>query len=200
MLRPLACLLAALLLGGCIDQSQPTEAERQLLLTDIDFGYGEEGHYSKTTTYWTRTTDITYDSPPLSGFYLHSTVSLTPSASEAVLASYGSLKGAGVALGLMSEGLTEEEIELTREFGSHAKLILLRKDGKPVGNMFSVSIGKKVMYTFFTGKHYFDSADSFESFIAPKISALEAHEYDDPLLEWGKGLFADEEGDEQEAL
>ncbi|MBD9426127.1 hypothetical protein IB232_12400 [Pseudomonas sp. PDM15] len=199
MLRTITCLLLALLLGGCSDDSQPSAAERQLLLTGADFGYGEDaGYFGKTTTYWTRTTDLSYDSEPLSGLYLHSTVSLTPSAGEALMASYSSLQGAGIALGLLGEGVTEEEIELTRKLGSHAKLVLLRKDGEPIGNMFSVSIGKKILFTVFTGGHYFDSGAEFEAFIAPKLAALEAHQYDDPIVGWGKGLFADEDDGEQE--
>jgi len=198
MLRAIIFLCVTLLLGGCSENSQPTVAERQLLLTGADFGYGEDaGYYGKTVTYWTRTTDLSYDSEPLSGLYLHSTVSLTSSAGEALMSSYSALQGAGIALGLMTEDVTEEEIELPRKLGSHAQLILLRQDGKPIGNMFSVSIGKKLFFTVFTGSHYFDSGAAFEAFIAPKLSAIEAHQYNDPLLDWSKGLFA--EDDEQTA-
>ncbi|WP_043312087.1 hypothetical protein [Pseudomonas sp. ML96] len=198
MLRHLTCLLAALLLSGCVDNAEPTESERQLLLTGAAFGYGEDaGRFEKTTTYWTRTTDLSYDLDSVSGLYLHSTASLTPSASEALVASYSALQGAGIALGMIADDVTEEELPLTRELGSHAKLILLRNKGKPMGNMFSVSIGKKLFFTVFTGKHYFTDAASFEAFIEPQLVALRQHEYDDPLVSWGRGLFADEGDDEQ---
>jgi hypothetical protein len=194
MFRTLTCALFALLLGGCSDDAPPSEAERQLLLSAADFGYAEDGgRYARTVTYWTRTTDLEYDYQGAPNLFLHSTVSLTPSAGEALIASYSALQGAGIALGLMTDGISEEEIELTGDRGSHAKLILLRQDGEPIGNMFSYSIGKKLFFGVFTGRHYFDSGVEFEAFIAPKLSALEAHQYDDPLLEWGKGLFAEEE-------
>ena len=194
MLRTLTCVLFALLLGGCSDDAPPSEAERRLLLSAADFGYDADGgRYARTVTYWTRTTDLEYDYQGAPSLFLHSTVSLTPSAGEALLASYGSLQGAGIALGLMTDGISEEEIELTGGLGSHAKLILLRHDGEPIGNMFSFSIGEKLFFGVFTGSHYFDSGAEFEAFIAPKLNALEAYQYDDPLLQWGKGLFAEED-------
>ncbi len=196
MFRTLAFLAAALPLGGCIDESQPSEAERALLLTQADFGYEEDaGRYGKNVSYLNRAIELTYDSPPLSGLYLHSTVSLTSSPKEAAFASYGALKGASFGLGLTTDGVTEEDIALSRDIGSHARLVLLRKDGKPIGNMFSASIGKKVIFTVFTGRHHFDSAQPFETLIGPKLAALEAHEYDDPLVGWSKGLFSDGEDD-----
>ena len=196
MLRHLTCLLAALLLGGCVDTSEPSTTERQLLLTGADFGYDEDaGDYKKTTTYWTRTTDLEYDYNRVPELFLHSTVSLTPSAGEALMASYSALQGAGIALGLMSDDVTQEDIELSDDLGSHSRLVLLRKEGKPMGNMFSFSIGKKLFFGVFTGSHYFDSGAEFEAFIEPKLSALEAHQYNDPLLDWGKGLFAEDTDD-----
>lgn len=197
MFRTLAFLAAALLLGGCVDdESQPTEAERALLLTHTDFGYEEDaGRYGKTVSYLSRSIELTYDSPPLSGLYLHSTVLLTSSPSEAAFASYSALKGASFGLGLTTDDVTEEDIALSRDIGSHARLVLLRKNGKPIGNMFSTSIGKKLIFTVVTGRHHFDSAQAFEAFIEPKLAALEAHEYDDPLVSWGKGLFSDGEDD-----
>jgi hypothetical protein len=200
MLKAITCVVAVLLLGGCSDDSQPSEAERQLLLTGADFGYGEEaGYYSRTVSYWTRTIDLSYDSEPLSGLYLHSSVSLTPSAGEALMSSYAALQGAGITLNMVGEGLTQEEVQLTRKIGSHARLILLRKHGKPIGNMFSTSIGKKLFFTVFTGSHHFDSGAEFEGFIEAKLNAMAAHQYNDPLLDWGKGLFTDEDDGEQEA-
>lgn len=196
MLRYLTGLLAALLLGGCVDSSEPNEAERRLLLTGADFGHDEDvGRYARTTSYWTRTTDLEYDYDGAPDLFLHSTVSLTPSAGEALMSSYGSLQGAGIALGLMNEDITQEDIELSDGLGSHARLVLLRSEGKPIGNMFSFSTGKKLFFGVFTGNHYFDSAPEFEAFIAPKLAAIEAHQYDDPLLDWGRDLFTDGEDD-----
>lgn len=196
MFRTLAFLAAALLLGGCVVESQPTEAERALLLTSSDFGYDEdEAWYSKVTTYWTRTADINYHSAPLSELDLQSTISFTPNPSEAAIASFSYLQTHRLILGLATNGVSEEEIELSRDIGSQAKLILLRKGGKPIGNIFTASIGKKMVFIVFTGRHYFDSAPAFEAFIEPKLAALEAYEHDDPLVSWGKGLFSDDEDD-----
>lgn len=200
MIRYLTGLLAVLFLGGCVDSSQPDAAEQRLLLSAADFGYDEGvGSHVRTRHYWTRTTDITYDYEQAPGLFLHNTLSFTPSAAEALIASYSGLQAAGIALGLMSDDITEEDIALPEQSGSHARLVLLRHAGEPIGNMFSFSLGKKVFFGVFTGDHYFDSGAEFADFIAPWLAAIEAHPHQDPLLEWGKALFSDADDEPRDA-
>lgn len=194
MLRALTCLLAALLLAGCDSRTQPDARERELLLTAADFGEPEapgQARLRRETNYLTRRVDISYDYRQTPGFFLHSGVSLMPNATDAVVSSFAAIQGAGIGISNADGDVTQETLALSRELGSHAELILLRSAGEPVGNMFAVSIGEKMFFTVFSGRHHFASATAFEDFIAPKLALLEAHDYDDPFVDWGKGLLAE---------
>ncbi|MEO9332705.1 hypothetical protein [Ectopseudomonas guguanensis] len=184
MFRSLLMLLAALLLGGCIESEAPLVEERRLLLSGEDFSAYDApdgGRYEKLVTYAARSIDLSFESEDSDWFYLYSGVSLYPRASDALMTSYAETFGA--SFGLRGSGLVEQELPLQTKLAARASLKLLTQDGEPVGNLFYATVGNKSMFTIFTGV-YFERAEDFEAFVAPKLLALRQYEHDDPLLTW----------------
>lgn len=184
MLRMLFAMFAVLSLGGCFDNEAPLDEERRLLLSGADFAAYEapsEGRYGKLVSYAARSIDLNFESTGSDWFYLYSGVSLYPRAGDALLTSYAETFGAEFAL--QRSGLEQRSLELEADLGTRASLKLLLQDGEPVGNLFYASVGNKSFFTIFTGV-YFEEAEDFEAFIAPKIATLRAYRHDDPLLAW----------------
>ncbi|EJO94631.1 hypothetical protein A471_06021 [Ectopseudomonas mendocina DLHK] len=186
-------LLAALALGGCIESETPLVEERRLLLSGEDFSAYDApdgGRYEKLVTYAARSIDLSFESEGSDWFYLYSGVSLYPRASDALMTSYAETFGA--SFGLRGSGLVEQELPLQTKLAARASLKLLTQDGEPVGNLFYATVGNKSMFTIFTGV-YFERAEDFEAFVAPKLLALRQYKHDDPLLTWaGRTLGFDE--------
>lgn len=183
MFRPLL-LISLLSLAGCVDNEPPLAEERRLLLSGEDFANYEapqEGRYQKLVTYATRTIDLNFESRSSDWFYLYSGVSLYPRAGDALMTSYAETFGA--SFGLRHSGLEQEDLPLETTLASRASLKLLTQDGEPVGNLFYATVGNKSMFTLFTGV-YFEQAEDFKAFIAPKLLALREYQHSDPLLSW----------------
>lgn len=89
----------------------------------------------------------------------------------------------GASFGLHHSGLEQEDLLLETTLASRASLKLLTQDGEPVGNLFYATVGNKSMFTLFTGV-YFEQAEDFEAFVAPKLLALREYQHSDPLLSW----------------
>ncbi len=193
MFRSTLMLLAALALGGCIESETPLVEERRLLLSGEDFSAYDApdgGRYEKLVTYAARSIDLSFESEGSDWFYLYSGVSLYPRASDALMTSYAETFGA--SFGLRGSGLVEQELPLQTKLAARASLKLLTQDGEPVGNLFYATVGNKSMFTIFTGV-YFERAEDFEAFVAPKLLALRQYKHDDPLLTWaGRTLGFDE--------
>ncbi|ARS46888.1 MULTISPECIES: hypothetical protein [Pseudomonadaceae] len=193
MFRSMLMLLAALALGGCIESETPLVEERRLLLSGEDFSAYDApdgGRYEKLVTYAARSIDLSFESEGSDWFYLYSGVSLYPRASDALMTSYAETFGA--SFGLRGSGLVEQELPLQTKLAARASLKLLTQDGEPVGNLFYATVGNKSMFTIFTGV-YFERAEDFEAFVAPKLLALRQYKHDDPLLTWaGRTLGFDE--------
>ncbi|WP_296269987.1 hypothetical protein [Pseudomonas sp. UBA6323] len=185
----LLLLVSLLSLAGCVDNDPPLAEERRLLLSGDDFAAYEapqEGRYQKVVTYATRTIDLNFESRDSDWFYLYTGVSLYPRAGDALMTSYAETFGA--SFGLRNSGLVQQDLPLETSLASRASLKLLVQDGEPVGNLFYATVGNKSMFTIFTGV-YFEQAEDFEAFIAPKLLALREYQHDDPLLTWaGKTL------------
>ncbi|WP_212629356.1 hypothetical protein [Pseudomonas sp. KB-10] len=180
----LLLLMSLLSLAGCIDNEPPLAEERRLLLSGEDFASYEapqEGRYQKVVTYATRTIDLSFESRGSDWFYLYTGVSLYPRAGDALMTSYAETFGA--SFGLRDSGLLQQDLPLETRLASRASLKLLTQDGEPVGNLFYATVGNKSMFTIFTGV-YFEQAEDFETFIAPKLLALREYQHDDPLLTW----------------
>lgn len=183
MFRPLL-LISLLSLTGCVDNEPPLAEERRLLLSGEDFANYEapqEGRYQKLVTYATRTIDLNFESRSSDWFYLYSGVSLYPRAGDALMTSYAETFGA--SFGLRHSGLEQEDLPLETTLASRASLKLLTQDGEPVGNLFYATVGNKSMFTLFTGV-YFEQAEDFEAFIAPKLLQLREYQHSDPILTW----------------
>lgn len=183
MFRPLL-LISLLSLAGCVDNEPPLAEERRLLLSGEDFANYEapqEGRYQKLVTYATRTIDLNIESRSSDWFYLYSGVSLYPRAGDALMTSYAETFGA--SFGLRHSGLEQEDLPLETTLASRASLKLLTQDGEPVGNLFYATVGNKSMFTLFTGV-YFEQAEDFEAFIAPKLLQLREYQHSDPILTW----------------
>lgn len=183
MFRPLL-LISLLSLAGCVDNEPPLAEERRLLLSGEDFANYEapqEGRYQKLVTYATRTIDLNFESRSSDWFYLYSGVSLYPRAGDALMTSYAETFGA--SFGLHHSGLEQEDLLLETTLASRASLKLLTQDGEPVGNLFYATVGNKSMFTLFTGV-YFEQAEDFEAFIAPKLLQLREYQHSDPILTW----------------
>lgn len=192
MYKGLCLLLGLALLVGCSRSDKPSSVEQNLLLTSADFkryGIEGQGHFSRLVTYWNRTTELTYEHNPGHGFFLHSSLKVFPDAGAAVMNSMAEAAGAGI--GLDNGDVRQQNLPLAGQYGSHAELKLLTKRGKPVGNLFAVSIGSKSFLVLFTGL-YFDSATAFEAFIAPKMAALSAYDPPDPIVDWARQQVADD--------
>ncbi len=89
----------------------------------------------------------------------------------------------GASFGLHHSGLEQEDLLLETTLASRASLKLLTQDGEPVGNLFYATVGNKSMFTLFTGV-YFEQAEDFEAFIAPKLLQLREYQHSDPILTW----------------
>lgn len=180
----LLLLIGLLSLAGCVDNEPPLAEERRLLLSGDDFAAYEvpqEGRYQKVVTYATRTIDLNFESRGSDWFYLYSSVSLYPRASDALMTSYAETFGA--SFGLRDSGLEQQDLPLETKLASRASLKLLTQDGEPVGNLFYATVGNKSMFTLFTGV-YFEQPEDFEAFIAPKLLALSEYQHSDPILTW----------------
>ena len=183
MFRPLL-LISLLSLAGCVDNEPPLAEERRLLLSGEDFANYEapqEGRYQKLVTYAMRTIDLNFESRSSDWFYLYSGVSLYPRAGDALMTSYAETFGA--SFGLRHSGLEQEDLPLETTLASRASLKLLTQDGEPVGNLFYATVGNKSMFTLFTGV-YFEQAEDFKAFIAPKLLQLREYQHSDPILTW----------------
>ena len=132
-------------------------------------------------TYAARSIDLSFESEGSDWFYLYSGVSLYPRAGDALMTSYAETFGA--SFGLRDSGLVQQDLPLDTKLASRASLKLLTQDGEPVGNLFYATVGNKSMFTIFTGV-YFEQAEDFEAFIAPKLLALREYQHSDPLLSW----------------
>ena len=177
-------LISLLSLAGCVDNEPPLAEERRLLLSVEDFANYEapqEGRYQKLVTYATRTIDLNFESRSSDWFYLYSGVSLYPRAGDALMTSYAETFGA--SFGLHHSGLEQEDLLLETTLASRASLKLLTQDGEPVGNLFYATVGNKSMFTLFTGV-YFEQAEDFKAFIAPKLLQLREYQHSDPILTW----------------
>jgi hypothetical protein len=170
-------LLAALGLLACSVSGELTGSERALLLTEADFRLTGraadaplQGKYRKMTNQLDKSRELSYVyEKEGSGFYLSNTLTLDFSPGNALITE-GAQK-AGLMIGLTAAGVSEDPIELTAKYGDRASLTLLRKEGKPIGNVFTAVAGKKVFVVVFSGV-YFDDAAVFDGLIAPKWDAI----------------------------
>jgi len=170
-------LLTTLCVLGCSVSADLDDNERALLVTEVDFKEfappiqsGVTGMYSKRTSYLERKVELSYKldaSGP--SFYLFNNVTIESSATQALITQ--AAQKAGLMIGLKSNGIVEEPVKLGLSYGEKTSLSLLKRSGKPIGNVFMSVIGRKVYLLVFSGI-YFDDAEAFGTFIAQKMDTF----------------------------
>jgi hypothetical protein len=178
-------LAACVLLGAACESGLPVEAgDKTIILRAADlvpFGYGlEETEQYETftkTRYFDGSHEITYEyeTPETEeddALYLNVTVTFEKRASDALI-SHGTEK-AGMTTGLRIAGIKSREIENFYKYGDSSTFYMLEKEGKPVGNMFSVRHGKKVYLIILSGM-YFDDPAEWRELVEEKLQKFSAY-------------------------
>jgi hypothetical protein len=172
-------LLATLCVLGCSVSADLDDNERALLLTEADFKAsvpqlqsGVTGKFSKQNSYLERKVELSYKLEA-NGFYLTNSVTIEPSTTNALITH--TAQRAGLIIGLKSNGVVEEPLKLGASYGDKATLSVLKRSGKPIGNVFTTVVDRKVYLLVFSGIH-FDSAEAFGPLIAPKMDTLTKYE------------------------
>lgn len=80
----------------------------------------------------------------------------------------------GVLYGLKTNGIEEQEIPNFYGYGDSSSFSILKKDGKPVGNYFTVRERNKVFVLLITGM-YFEDAELWKEIIEPKLKLFSAY-------------------------
>ena len=80
----------------------------------------------------------------------------------------------GVLYGLKSSGIEEQEIPNFYRYGDSSSFSILKKDGKPVGNYFTVREGNKVFVLLITGI-YFEDPELWKEIIEPKLKLFSTY-------------------------
>src|SRR5262245_2061339 len=116
-----AQLLLVALLCGCTVSDSVTEAEKSILITEMDFaGYELEhteitGGYEKTR-YFDGSVEYAYESNDDSdGIYIYCSVAVERKSSDALVSEWANRSG--VAIGFKSSGVIEVPVKLTKRFG-----------------------------------------------------------------------------------
>ena len=177
-----ACALFA---SGC-ESGLPVDAsDKTIILRAADlvpFGYGlEETEQYETfskTKYFDGSHEITYEyetpeteeDDPL---YLNVTVTFEKRESDALI-SRGTER-AGMTTGLRIAGIKTREIKDFFMYGDSSTFYMLEKDGKPVGNLYSVRHGKKIYLIILSGM-YFDDAAVWKELVEEKLKKFSGYE------------------------
>jgi hypothetical protein len=83
----------------------------------------------------------------------------------------------GVEIGLKVGGVTIEPLSGANQYGDESELSLLMKDGKPVGNYFSMRSGNKVYRIMLIGIYFKDPA-AWDKVIHYKVDVFGAYKPD----------------------
>jgi hypothetical protein len=177
-LLSVAAIGCALALAAC-ERGMPVEArEKEMLLLAADlvpFGYDlpETQKYDtfSKTRYFDGTFDIVYehespDSEPDHVLYMNVTVTFERNAADAMIG-----RGAettALKYTLKAGGIEIREIPKFFPYRDASDFHVLERDGKPVGNYFSVRDGARLYSVVMTGI-YFDDADEWKELIGEKL-------------------------------
>ena len=168
---------------GCERKLTVQESDKALLLRAIDlvpYGFKFENIERYETFTKVKSFDGSYDIeyefevPDTEDklLYMNVTVSVARKKSEAKIN-----EGAGsIALryALKAKGIEEEEIPNFYSYGDASSFYLLKKQGKSVGNYFTVREGNKT-YTLVLSGMYFDEAELWKKLIEPKLKLFSAY-------------------------
>lgn len=162
------------------------ETDKSLVITAEDLAERTEDLevYPKLAKFTkTRTLDgcqelvYEYESPDQaeSTLYVKYSFTIEPSVSDARLTYHAEATGFDLGLGLFSESeiVLEKRNELWR-YGDESDCVLLTKNGKPIGNLFSGRRGRKYFSLVIIGV-YFDAAEPIADLLDPMLRKLEAY-------------------------
>ena len=168
-------LLTTLCVLGCSSSADLDESERAVLLTEADFKAfgppiqaGLTGKFSKETNYFEGNVVLSYTFEG-SDFSLANSVTIERSTAHAMITR--TAQRAGIIIAWTSGGVVEESVKLGSSYGENASLSVLKRSGKPIGNVFTTIIGRKVYLLVFSGI-YFEDPNDFGPLIAQKMDAL----------------------------
>lgn len=175
-------LLGLLLLAACTANEEPTETERALHVTEADFRpFGVQaaasagGEYQKTLNHLDRSRELTYTFNG-QGLYLSNILKFHSSSTNAFITEKA--QKVGLMIGLKPHGVEEQTLTPHRKYGDRSSLGLLTKDGKPVGNVFTMVSGTKVFLVVFSGGVHFNDPAEFDRFISTKVDAVLKYDAD----------------------
>lgn len=181
MRRALFALAALLMLTACTVEEEPTERERVLFVTEADLrSFGVKaaaatgGEYRKTVNRLDRSRELVYTFNG-NGLYLSNILKFDSSSTNAFITEKA--QKVGMMIGLKPYGIEEQPLTPHTKHGDRSNLAVLTKDGKPVGNIFTMVSGSKVFLVVFSGIHFSDPAE-FDRFISAKVDAFVKYDAD----------------------
>ena len=181
MKRAFFALLALLMLAACTVEQEPTEPERALFLTEADFrslgvqaAASSGGEYRKTLNRLDRSRELVYTFKG-QDFYLSNILKFDSSSTYAFITEKA--QKVGLMIGFQPYGIEEQPMTPHTKYGDRSSLAMLTKDGKPVGNVFTVVSGGKVFLVVFSGIHFSNPAE-FDRFISTKVDAFVKYDAD----------------------
>jgi hypothetical protein len=175
----------SLCIQGCERKLTVQESDKTLFLRAqdlVDYGYGFPAIEKYESFTKAKAIDGSYDleyefetpdaeqSAPL---FLYVLVSIGKKKSDAQI----SQQGEKIALlsTLKAKGIQEEEIPNFYGYGDSSSFYVLKKEGKPIGNYFTVREGSKT-YTVILSGMYFDDPQVWKEIMEPKLSRFSAYE------------------------
>jgi len=176
--------LAGLLFAGCQSDIPVSDADKEVVLRAADlipFGYGLEHteQYEKftKTKYFDGSHELTYefetpDAEEDNALYMNVTVSIEKNSADA-WTTHGA-QDVGLKFGLKANGVEQREIENFYQYGDKSTFYLLEKDGHPIGNLFTVREGKRVLVLLISGM-YFDDQASWRELVGEKLRKFSAY-------------------------
>lgn len=177
--RFLPLCVAALLMGGCLNQNA-TPQEKTFFVTASDlkadgYGFGAIAKHEKfsKTRFADGAVDLDYefntpDSETNFPLFVQETLSKQPSRGDAITYLAAS-RGASV-LAMKSQGLAEKPVAGETIYGDGSKLTILTLNGQPAGNLFSARQGKRTFFFLMSG-WYFETPAEWDAFAGSKVRA-----------------------------
>ena len=174
-------LVACVTALGCM-QGEVTAPERDMFVRGHDFADDIEMTIEQTVEHETFTKtkffdgsvqiEYEFEPPENFGIYLTETISFEPKKSEAK--TMRSLEDSTVGLALRAYGLEKVEIPDFYKYGDSSIFYALKKDGRTVGNYFTVVENGKVFSLMIAGV-FIDDPDVWREIVEPKLKLFSAY-------------------------
>lgn len=181
---PTLLIFVPLFLVSCQRSLTVAPADKALLLQAtelVPYGYGFQNIGKHETFKKSRdidgTIEVEYefetpDSEEEHPLYLDVVVTVSRKKSDARV-SHGAEK-LGLLAGLKLQGIVQEEKAGFYTYGDSSSFFVLKKDGKPVGNYFSVREGTKT-YSILLAGMYIEDSDIWKELVEPKLKAFSVY-------------------------